>query len=182
MTPSRPPRINAAAVQQIAMAVGHAVWQLQMLEEVLVTHITLLHDLVPGCSRETLQTTLTRRRKLTFGELLRALDAVSRTAPTLPASLRTQLDALKKERNWLVHRSRQDAHVEAYTPRGAAQVLARIEALHAATTALMNGVWAVTEAELRVRGLDAQEMDARAGDIIRSWEKGERHPREIGNT
>lgn len=175
----RPPRINPGNVQQVALAVGHTVWQLQLLEDVIGAHLALLHDLQPGCSHEAVQAAVARYRKLTFGQLLGALDKALGASRTLSAPIRARLEAVKEERNWLVHRSRRDAHVDVYTADGTTRVLARIDTLHASASDLMRDITADTQAGLQARGLDVLRIVATADDVARSWERGERHPGEV---
>jgi hypothetical protein len=181
-TVGRRPRIAERVIQEVALAIGHTVWQLQVLEDALAAHLVLLHDVQPGCTGNELEAALSRRRGLTFGKLLEELDRALRAKETLPSPVRSRLDALKQERNWLVHRSRRDSHVEINRAAGAARVLSRIEKLHDDTTALMRDVQDATELGLRALGIPREQITERANAILRSWETGQRHPDDIGYT
>lgn len=170
------------AVEPVLLALGHAVWQLQLLEDTLASHLVLVHDLQPGCGRERLAQALTHRRKLTFGQLFTVLAVAETETPTLSPQTSTRLATLKIERNWLVHRSRREEHVKINTGEDAERVIARIKQLFDDTTIAMTEVHADTERVLESRGVDMAQVAKQASAVMRSWGCGVRHPDEVGET
>lgn len=170
---------NPESIPSIVTAVGYSVWQLQMLEESLVTHITLLHDVAPGLTKERLAAALGARRRLTFGQLLGALGTVLAQERTLDEALERRLAAVKAERNWLVHHSQREAYVKSNSAEGAREVMARLDALMADTVALSDAVQAATERVLAARGHLRQSFRQDVAAIAEAWARGERHPGEV---
>ena len=90
------------------------------------------HDLEPECKQADLEEAMERRRKLTFGQLLRQREF----SESLSASVLQRLEALKGERNCLIHGSRRTLNVSLYTPATGAATITRLEALAETVAAL----------------------------------------------
>lgn len=165
---------NGELIYPIVTAVGSALWQLQMLEEALVTHLTLLYDVEHGVTREELQAALATRRNLTFGQLLVGLDVALRQERTLDEALQRRLAVVKKERNWLVHHSQRDALVKANAAEGAREVMARLEALMDETRSVAAAVQGETERVLAARGHLRESFERDVAAIAAAWARGER--------
>lgn len=171
--------INGELIQPIVTAVGSALWQLQMLEEALVAHLTLLHDVEHGVTRAELQAALATRRNLTFGQLLVGLDAALRRERTLDEALQHRLAMVKTERNWLVHHSQRDALVKANAAAGEREVMARLEALMDETRSVAAAVQSETERVLAARGHLRQSFERDVAAIAAAWAQGERLHGEV---
>lgn len=170
------PRVNAEGVTQGALLLGHAVWHLQQLEDVLASHLVLTNDLQPGSTREALEGALEKRRRLTFGQLLQVPELQTK----LSNDLLLRLGTLKSDRNWLIHQSRRDIHVDFYTEAGSAAAIAKIDAISVETQALVKAIVNETDAFLQACGLVISQH--LVVETLRHWQKGQRHPNEIGNT
>lgn len=134
------------------------------------------HDLEPECKQADLEEAMERRRKLTFGQLLRQREF----SESLSASVLQRLEALKGERNWLIHGSRRTLHVSLYTPATGAATITRLEALAETVAALRVEVIEPLMTYLENRGRKPQA--ATVNSILAHWAKGVRHPGEIGET
>lgn len=175
----QPPPIIPLAVQQAWVGLGYAVWQLQVLEEALVTHHVLLYELERGrATRNDLRAAVEKRRGQTLGTLLK----LPGFAQSLTQATRDRLAALLAERNWLMHRSRREVHVDMYTPAGAEAAVIRINAVGEDATTLMKDVQHATEARLVAKGMTKDVIDRNAAAVLSSWEHGRRHPNEVIDT
>ncbi len=170
------PTPDMATVQEALRAVGHAVWELQLLEDVLASYLVMRHDLEPDCTKAELEAALERRRALTFGKLLQQRPLLDSLSP----EIRSRLDSLKDERNWLVHGSRRSMHVSLYTPETGAATLVRLDALAESTAGLRNEVMVALMTYLEGRG--KHPSPTRVNAIQSEWAQGRRHPGEIGET
>lgn len=166
--------IHGELIYPIVTAVGSALWQLQMLEEALITHLTLLYDVERGVTRAELQAALATRRNLTFGQLLVGLDVALRQERTLDETLQRRLAVVKTERNWLVHHSQRDALVKANAAAGAREVMAQLEALMDETRSVAAAVQGETERVLAARGHLRESFERDVAAIAAAWARGER--------
>lgn len=112
----------------------------------------------------------------TFGQLLRQPPLFDSLSP----EIRSRLDSLKNERNWLVHGSRRSLHVSLYTPETGAATLARLDALAELIGGLRNEVAEALMVYLESRG--KYPSPTRVNAIQSEWAQGRRHPGEIGAT
>ncbi len=172
----RRPTPDPATVQEALRAIGHAVWELQSLEETLASYLVMRHDLVPDCTKTAFEEAMERRRKLTFGQLLRQREFNE----SLPASVIERLDALKGERNWLIHGSRRTLHVSLYTSATGAATITRLEEFAEAVAVLRSEVMSPLLTYLESHGRKPQPATVNA--ILEHWAKGIRHPGEVGET
>jgi len=171
--------VNTSALQPIVTAIGFTVWQLQVLESILVHHITLLHDVPPGVTQAEMDAALDGRYSLTFGQLLKIFEQMPEQHRTLDALMVRRLGWVKVERNWLVHRSQRDSYATANLANSASEILSRITALHSEATDLLKAVQAATEAVLVARGASMDRINRDAARIGKAWVRGERHPDEL---
>jgi hypothetical protein len=168
------PSPDKATVQEVLRAVGHAIWELQSLEDVLASYLVMRHDLEPDCTKAELEAALERRRAMTFGQLLRQPPLLDSLSP----EIRTRLDSLKNERNWLVHGSRRSLHVSLYTSQTGDATLARLATLAELIGGLRNEVAEALMVYLQSRG--KHPSPTRVNAILSEWAQGRRHPGEIG--
>jgi hypothetical protein len=158
--------------------IGYAVWQLQTVEDTLVAHHVMLYEVEVGCEQHAFETAIDRRRGQTLGTLLK----LPGFETSLSVEIRGRLISLLAERNWLLHRSRREVHVELNTEAGASSVLARISAIGDDATILAKSVQRATEAGLAKKGISPEQITRNADAILRAWDSGRRHPGEIGRT
>jgi hypothetical protein len=88
---------------EVPAYIGHAVWQIQVLEETVALHLVLVHKVDAKTARRDVATMFARASKQTLGQLLRGIRDTKKTPSDLLARLETFVD----ERNWLVHHSRE---------------------------------------------------------------------------
>lgn len=96
--------------------IGACIWNMQYLEDVLHTFLTLKVELKkPGMvsATETMDL-LAKHRRATLGTSLKTAE----TKSALPQELIDQLKSLKEERDWLVHRSMHQDGKNLYTDSG----------------------------------------------------------------
>src|ERR1700693_2978900 len=94
-------QINSEELDTLYSLIGQGIWQLQDVEDVLNTTITIKRDVkVRGSvTFEQAEAILLKHRKNTLGISLK----IARESEIFSPTLQKRLDIFKKERDWLVH-------------------------------------------------------------------------------
>jgi hypothetical protein len=157
--------LTAEEFADVASFVGHAVWQIQVLEETAAVHLVMVHKADAKTARREVETMFARASKQTLGQLFSAIRDASKGA----SDLLSRLERFVDERNWLIHRSRHENRKDLYSDTRRPQLVARIQAVGDEALALMTAFQDQTEAHLMARGMDRAKMQARADAIYREW-------------
>jgi hypothetical protein len=97
-------RITPDEFSELTSFVGYAIWQIQVLEQVLGSYLVMVHQITTDKARTEIETMFVKAAKHTLGQLFIAI----RKTGGGPESLLPRLERFIVERNWLVHRSRQE--------------------------------------------------------------------------
>src|SRR5437899_5521685 len=109
---------------EVALEVGFALWQIQILEATVGVYLVLVHEASPATSRIEVEAMFAKADKSTLGNLLRRIQSAKKG----PQQLIEQLDRFVEKRNWLVHRSRHESHRDVYSDSKRSALVQRIEA------------------------------------------------------
>ena len=114
--------------------IGACIWQIQYLEDVLHTFLTMKVELKePGrVLQKEAMALLAKHRRATLGTSIRTAEVNN----ALRQELIDQLRSLKDERDWLVHRSMHQDGENLYTDSGRGTVFARLTMLQNESTRL----------------------------------------------
>src|SRR3954451_269403 len=105
--------------RDIIAEVGHAVWQIQVLERVLGSYLVLVHKATVPSARADVEAMFVKAHKQTLGSLFKAIRDTG-----APAAITRRLEAFVDERNWLVHRRRHEDRLALYSEATRTDLLA----------------------------------------------------------
>jgi hypothetical protein len=145
--------------------VGYAVWQIQVLEQVLACYLVMVHRITADMARTEIETMFVKAARNTLGQLFTAI----RNTRGAPEDLLPRLERFIDERNWLVHRSRQENRIDLYSPEKPIALSQRLRAIADEALSLMRAFQQATEDHLIARGMTKAEIDASAERIRREW-------------
>jgi hypothetical protein len=160
--------LTAEEFAEVASFLGHAVWQIQVLEETVAVHLVAVHKADAKTARRDVETMFAKASKQTLGQLFGAL----RDTGKGPSDLLSRLEHFVNERNWLIHRSRHENRKDLYSDVRRPQLIARIKAVADEALALLTAFQEQTEAHLTAQGMDRASMQARIQEIYREWTGG----------
>ena len=160
--------LTAEEFAEVASFVGHAVWQIQVLEETTAVHLVMVHKADAKTARRDVETMFANASKQTLGQLFGAI----RDTGKGPCDLLSRLEHFVDERNWLIHRSRHENRKDLYSDARRPQLIARIQAVADEALALLTAFQEQTDAHLMARGMDRAKMQAHADEIYREWIDG----------
>jgi len=149
----------------VASFVGHAVWQIQVLEETVALHLVMVHKVDAKTARRDTEKMFARASKQTLGQLFGAIRDIGKS----PSDLLSRFERFVDERNWLIHRSRHENRKDLYSDTRRPQLVARISAVADEALSLLTAFQDLTEAHLIARGMDRAKMKPRAEDVLREW-------------
>jgi len=157
--------LTAEEFEKFAALLGHAVLQIQVLEETLAVHLVIVHKADAKAARRDIETMFAKASKQTLGQLSRAIQDTGKS----PSDLLSRLEHFVDERNWLVHRSRLENRRDLNSDARRSQLIGRITAVADDALSLLTTFTELTEAHLIARGLDSAKIQARADEIYRVW-------------
>jgi len=144
--------------EELALLVGQAVWQTQVLETALGIHLVMVHKLTTGTARAEVEAMFVRTEKRTLGQLFENIRDTGAT------TLLPRLERFAGERNWLVHRSRHEGPKDLRANR-----VKRIQSIVDEASSLTSALQQAAEDHLMAHGLTKAEVDARADAISHEW-------------
>lgn len=157
-------QISADELATLYHGIGACIWQMQYLEDVLHTFLTMKIELrEPGriAQKEAMEL-LAKHRRATLGTALKTAE----TAKVLPSELVKQLRELKSDRDWLVHRSMHENGADLYTDHGRRAIFARLDDIQERTIRLKASVVEQLEIFFDGHGLSASKVNAMARQQI----------------
>jgi hypothetical protein len=159
------PPLDSTAIQEIWQKVGFALWQIQELESTLAMYLTLVHKIKPDIARAEAEEVLEKTRRRTLGQLLNEVKGKEK----IPSDLVKKLDAFIKERNWLVHRSREKSRHEVYQPQRLPVLFHRSDTIAEEAFCLNKAFYKELKTFILAKGISQKELDANAQKIVNSW-------------
>ncbi len=150
---------------ELTSLVGYAVWQIQVLEQVLASYLIMVHQITTATARTEVETMFLKTAKHTLGQLFSAI----RKTGGGSESLLPRLERFIVERNWLVHRSRHENRSDLYSPAKRTALRQRLCSVADEALLLMKAFQQTTEDHLIGQGMTKAEIDARAKQIRKEW-------------
>ena len=157
--------LTAEEFAEVASSVGHAVWQIQVLEETAAVHLVIVHKADAKTARRDVETMFAKASKQTLGQLFGTIRDTGKGS----SDLMSRLEHFVDERNWLIHRSRHENRKDLYSDVRRPQLIARINAVADEALALLTAFQEQTEGHLMAQGMDPARVQARADEIYREW-------------
>lgn len=161
------PLVPPMNLDLVLRAVGFAIWQIQILEGTLLSHLIMVHEYPEG-DDGTAREAYEAAHKKSLGELLGRMKRHERASPALVE----QIEGLLKERNWLVHHSRETNGPDLYHADRTAGLLTRLESIADSALDLSKRIQSATESHLATKGVSLEYTDAQAMEIRRAWVEG----------
>ncbi len=156
---------SAARLDAITQRIGYAIWQLQVLEGVSATYAVMI-TFDPRDGDKAGTAALERAKGKPFGATVTALA----NAKVLGPSLEPRFKRLLAERNWLVHRSRDDSRNAVWHDSAMAKLLGRVEAIANEAAGLIRAVGDLVEQNAKARGTyDRARVDDIAAALLEQW-------------
>jgi len=157
--------ITPEEFSELTSLVGHAVWQIQVLERVLASYLVMVHQIKTHTARTEIETMFVKTAKHTLGQLF----SVIRQTGEGPESLLPRLERFIVERNWLVHRSRHENRSDLYSPAKRTALRQGLCSIADEALLVMKAFQQATDDHLIGQGMTKAEIDARAKQIRKEW-------------
>lgn len=157
-------QISADELATLYHDIGACIWQMQYLEDVLHTFLTMKVELKePGkVPAEEAMALLAKHRRATLGTSIRTAE----TNNALPQELVHQLRLLKEERDWLVHRSMHQDGENLYTDSGRNAIFTRLSVLQDEISHLKAEIMNQVESFCSGHGLSSAQASSLAAKQI----------------
>ena len=151
----------AAAMERV----GHAVWQVQALEDTLAHYVVIRVRGTDRIKQDEGDTLLASAQKRTMGSLITELER----AGVVPDGLNERLRPVLEERNWLVHHARREMRGMLSKPEVYNTLQIRAEALMDESLALNKSLAAELQSFVRSLGVSQEALDAAAERLMKQW-------------
>ena len=151
----------AAAMERV----GHAVWQVQALEDTLAHYVVVRVRGVERIKQDQADVLLASAQKRTMGALITELEK----AGVVPDGLNERLRPVLEERNWLVHHARRETRGMLSKPEVYNTLQIRAEALMDESLALNKSLAAELESFVLTLGVSQEAIDTAAERLMKQW-------------
>jgi uncharacterized protein YutE (UPF0331/DUF86 family) len=156
---------KADRLYAVTQRVGFTLWQLQELEGVAATAFVLLAQATRGIGTQAGDALVEKALSKTFGGTVSKL----RKAGVLPESLEIQLQAILKERNWLVHQSRATSRLAIHSDVALRELLLRLDRLADSALEALRSLGEFVEVHGRKHGVSQEYIDRIAANLLKQW-------------
>jgi hypothetical protein len=160
--------LNPEYVFNLNAQIGHAVWQIQALEDTLAHLITIMLRVPQRVALEEAEEVLENVRKGTLGRLLKEI----KESGIMLEGFEKRLDDFLSERNWLIHRSRRLHHADIYHDEKFEKLLKRIDTLVEESRVLNREFAAMLESYVISKGVKPEEITKIVNETLDKWVKG----------
>jgi hypothetical protein len=161
---------NPELISSLQTVVGAAMWQCQALEESLI-HILLIGIKIDNNSNENVVEEIFKKYgELTLGQLANQIQNIS----DIPLVLKQRLSQLKRERNWLAHKSWSDIlpHANSYPPNKLNDYLEKIIKINDEALSLNKLFADVLDERIIKSGVKKEFLERKTKEIYMRWLKG----------
>lgn len=155
----------AGRLGALMQRVGYALWQLQVLEDVVAAHVVVRLRAARGVGAERGKEISAEVLRKPLGALIAELAKAGVVAHDLAARLKPLLD----DRNWLVHRSRRESHGALSDNETYATLSTRLRQIADRALALSKDLGAELEEYVVESGVSRDFINQEAGRLARSW-------------
>lgn len=155
----------------IPQKVGFSLWQIQVLEGVAAKYFVLLTQAQKGMRSAAANALIDKAKSKNFGSTIYQIGK----AGLLSAVLEERFSALLKERNCLVHCSREDSRGAVHRDKTANNLIGRLDAMADETTALLKEIAILVEQFVRQHGVSAEHIDKVSKELLEQWSNADAH-------
>jgi hypothetical protein len=161
---------NPELILELQSMVGASVWQCQALEDTLIHCLLVGSKFDRGEKLNVVEQMFKKYGELTLGQLAKQIENL----PDVSADLKQRLRLLKKERNWLVHKSWSDTftYANSYPPTELDNYVNRIGKIHDEALQINKSFSVVLEERVRKAGVSVEYLDKKAEEIYSRWIAG----------
>ncbi|UYN96560.1 MAG: hypothetical protein KIT25_06405 [Enhydrobacter sp.] len=160
---------SAERLQLVATRIGLALWQLQDLEASSAMCFAMVAKATKGMGIATGYALLKEARSKTFGPTIEQLAKHGILSPELVR----RFDALREERNWLVHRSQDDSRGAVHNDQAMRKLVLRLESMKKEALALHQALQEIAMRHATKHGISREEIMARANKTLAEWRSGQ---------
>lgn len=157
--------VKADRLAAITQRIGFALWQLQELEWATTNYLVVRLRAKRGIGEEAGGTLLKSVGKRPFGSLLKELS----DAGVLEPELAQKLQAVLKDRNWLVHRSRRENRAVLTSDEQCATLIAKLESISAEALSMLKQVGQLLERYVLESGVSKEFIDQESERLLVQW-------------
>jgi uncharacterized protein YutE (UPF0331/DUF86 family) len=156
---------KVARLERITQRLGFALWQLQELEGataayfVLVVHASKCIGVEAG---RKLEASVSGR---TFGTTLKKL----REAGKMPSELEARFQSLLRERNWLIHSSRDTDRRAVLDDSACQSLLTRVDAIAEEASLLLRELAACADTYVLTQGIADHVVEELTRQVLETW-------------
>lgn len=155
----------AERLSAITQKVGFALWQIQILEGVAAKYFVLLTQAQKGMGLAAGNALIDKAKSKTFGSTIHQIGK----AGLLSSVLEKRFATLLEERNWLVHRSREDSRSVIHGDKIAKALIGRLDAMADEATSLLKEIGLLVEKFVRQHGVSAEYIDKVSKELLEQW-------------
>ena len=157
-------------ISLLQSTIGASILQCQALETGLVHCLLVGIKLDRKADSRLIDKMFNDYGELTFGQLANQIDKLS----DVPQELKSKLKVLKKERNWLAHRSWSDTlpHVNSTPPDILLQYIQRIDSIGDNALQLSKQFADILDDRVKKAGVSKEYLSKKAEEIYRRWLAG----------
>lgn len=156
---------EADNLAEINQRIGQDLGILQVLEDISAYFFVLSVRASKGMGSPEGYALLEKARKETFGSTLTSM----RKAKLLDEELQDQFEHIRRERNWLVHKSLNHRYQAMADHSALLKLMDRLNSIVRAANALMNHLADEAERYVRESGIDPSECAVEADRVRDSW-------------
>lgn len=155
-------------LQFVAVRIGLALWYSQDLEVLSAKCFAVMTKPTKGVGVGATQALLREAQSKPFGSLIDRMAKAGFLAP----SLKSRFDALREERNWLVHRSHEDSRSAVHTDQAMRKLVVRLDAMVEEALALLKELEKLTMAHMVKAGVSRERIMEIAEKQLAAWRSG----------
>ena len=157
---------SAKRLELVSQRLGFAIFQLQSLEHLLASFLVIRVKATKGIGLEVGNQLLQKELKQPLGSTITALKA----AGVLESPLADALTAILKDRNWLVHRVRQENRGVAFSEPRTSELVLQIDGITERCNDLIQKMETESRKFTLSQGVDMNQVEQLALEIAAKWE------------
>lgn len=154
-------QIDPLFPSKLYSGMGECLWHIQVLENTLVKYLVVRFKLKPKTARAEAHAVLEKTAKKTLGQLLKELREYDSVSP--------RFEAFLDERNWLVHRIREENHTDGYDRERSEALLARLRKLCIEAIQINADLMRVFTDHMTARGITSEQIEKEVTARLKSW-------------
>jgi hypothetical protein len=159
-------RLDAAGrLELIAQRIGFALWQFQELESASALCLVMLDKSARGIGVLAGNTLLRKAESKPFGAIVDALDR----AKLLTPDFARRFDTLRKERNWLVHKSKADSRQAVHNDTSMRELIQRVDTMASEALVLLKALEKIAIRQATGAGVSKAYIEEEAKKLLSAW-------------